>query len=337
MSRKGPCPQQQGFVLIVVLGMTIAIMALVLSFNRQSRISLHIGDAMLRRSQAWACAQGGLELVCHLLSDGDDISVAKQTHRLLLEPQEVSMAAGACRIQLVDESGKIQINQLKFPDGKLNRVRIDQLLKLLDTLNRLEPEQPRLGYGMVPALIDWIDSDDEVTVLPFISRENRGAESASYPDRQGCANRPLIDITELRRVRGVSAEAFERVAPYLTIYGDGQVNLNSAPLPVILALSEHIDLSVARLLEERRRRHPLESLDDIEGIPGITGPVYKDLQQAGMVGQGGPYYQVRVTGMVAAQRREIQAHLKKNDTSQQVDIVRYEERRTGLENSAAGS
>ncbi len=334
MNRSDSHSRSRGFVLIVVLGMTIAIMALVISFNRQSRLSLQIGDAMLRRSQAWACAQAGLELTRQLLSDTADVTTGKQTHLLLLEPQTLSIAPGTCQITLSDESGKIQVNQLKFPGGKINRPRIDQFLKLIDILNRLEPKRPRLGYGLVPALIDWIDSDDEVTVLPFITRQNRGAEAREYPDHQSCANRPLLDLTELNQVKGFTPEAIERIAPFLTLYGDGQVNLNSAPLEVIMALSEHIDVSVARLLVERRQRYPLESLSDLEAIPGITGPVLKDLRHSGIVGRSGPYYQVLSVGRVATQTRQIQAHLKKNDASQQVDIVRYEEKRPKSESSS---
>jgi general secretion pathway protein K len=318
-------------VLIVVLGMTIAIMALVLSFNRQARLALQIGNATLQRSQAWACAQGGVELTRHLLSDTADITAAKDTHQFLLEPQTVSIVSGTCQITLTDESGKLQVNQLKFPDGTLNRPRIDQLLKLIDTLNRMEPERTRLGYGLVPALIDWIDDDDDVTVLPFISRENRGAETADYDERRGCANRPLLDITELRYIKGFTPEGIERLLPFLTIYGDGQVNLNSAPLEVIMALSEHMDISVARLLVAHRQRYPLETLADLQVIPGITGPVFKDLQQSGIVGRSGPYYVVQVTGRVKAQIRRLRAHLKKNEASQHVDIIRYEELRLGTE------
>lgn len=335
MNRRASRSLSRGFVLIVVLGMTIAIMGLVLSFNRQSRLSLQIGDAMLRRSQAWACAQAGLELTRHLLSETADVTTEKQARLLLLEPQTLSLSPGTCQITVTDESGKLQVNQLKFLDGTLNRPRIDQFLKLIDILNRAEPERPRLGYGLVPALIDWIDSDDEVTVLPFISRENRGAEAGDYPDHQNCANRLLLDITELRRVKGFTPEAIERIVPFLTLYGDGQVNLNSAPLEVIMALSEHIDVSVARLVVERRRRYPLESLSDLEAIPGITGPVLKDLRHSGIVGQSGPYYQVQAVGRVAAQSRQIQAHLKKNEASQRVDIVRYEEQRQRTESSSA--
>ncbi len=78
------------------------------------------------------------------------------------------------------KTGKLNVNLLKDKDGKPNRARIDQLLRLIDLLNRQEPGLSHIGYGFVPAIIDWTDTDDEVVCLPFVKNENLGAESDYY-------------------------------------------------------------------------------------------------------------------------------------------------------------
>jgi type II secretory pathway component PulK len=44
-----------------------------------------------------------------------------------------------------------------------------------------------------------------------------------------------VDIDELRHVRGMTPELYVAAAPHLTLIGDGDINLNSAPEPVLLA------------------------------------------------------------------------------------------------------
>ena len=84
---------------------------------------------------------------------------------------------------------------------------------------------------LTEALEDWRDDDD-------VARPD-GAEAADY-DRAGSpfrpANRPLQRLDELTRIKGFSDSLAARVAPYVTVNGDGRVNLNTAAVPVLSAL-----------------------------------------------------------------------------------------------------
>jgi type II secretory pathway component PulK len=66
-----------------------------------------------------------------------------------------------------------------------------------------------------------------------------GAEAAQYaaagsPFRP--ANRPLATVDELRHIRGVSDAVAAHVAPYVTVWSDGTIDVNAAPEPVLAAL-----------------------------------------------------------------------------------------------------
>ena len=50
--------------------------------------------------------------------------------------------------------------------------------------------------------------------------------------------RPLYRVGELALIPGVDDELATAVAPYVTVWGDGTVNLNSAPEPVLAAVQE---------------------------------------------------------------------------------------------------
>ncbi len=81
------------------------------------------------------------------------------------------------------------------------------------------------------AILDWRDEDE----LPRIN----GAEREEYLDEEALVlppNRDFLDVDELRHVMGITPEIYIRAAPHLTLFGDGQININSAPEVVLLAI-----------------------------------------------------------------------------------------------------
>jgi general secretion pathway protein K len=81
------------------------------------------------------------------------------------------------------------------------------------------------------AILDWRDEDE-------IPRLN-GAEREEYLEEEALVlppNRDFVDVDELRHVRGITPEIYVRAAPHLTLMGSGDVNINSAPEVVLLAI-----------------------------------------------------------------------------------------------------
>jgi len=84
---------------------------------------------------------------------------------------------------------------------------------------------------LAQAILDWRDEDE-------IPRLN-GGEREEYLDEGALVlppNRDFVEIDELRHVRGMTPELYVRAAPHLTLIGDGDININSAPEPVLLAV-----------------------------------------------------------------------------------------------------
>ncbi len=80
---------------------------------------------------------------------------------------------------------------------------------------------------------DWKDEDDEP--LPA------GAEAAEYaragsPYRPG--NRQLMRLDELARIHGFGDSIAGLLAPHVTVWSDGRVNVNTAEAPVLAAVPE---------------------------------------------------------------------------------------------------
>lgn len=109
---------------------------------------------------------------------------------------------------------------------------------------------PAHAERVAAAVLDWRDDDDEP--------RPDGGEAFAYrarglPSRP--ANRPFESVDELRRVLGVTRALHRRLAPYLTVSGDGRINVNAAPAEVLATLPG-LDLASARLVVQARGERP---------------------------------------------------------------------------------
>jgi general secretion pathway protein K len=181
---------------------------------------------------------------------------------------------------------------------------------------------------LVPSIIDWIDSDDEVTYLPFIKYENSGVESEYYGSLEQPyqpKNKPLDAVEELLMIKGVTPQTFQRIRDYVTVKGDGLVNINCASKLVIESLSEKIDPALAQIIIERRGTKPFENVAELKDIPGMTEGIYQTIRKSVTIEPSEHYYYVTSQGNIENQQRKIVAILKKNTTTKNVEVTTYNE------------
>jgi general secretion pathway protein K len=138
------------------------------------------------------------------------------------------------------------------------------LERYLNFLNDATEETPEDSQppAIINSLKDWLDSgdDDAITGLS-------GAESPYYQELSppySSRNDPMADIHDLLQVKGITPEIFygssekPGLAEALTVYGmkpgagtgftfPGKININTAELPVLVALmpSENPELAAA--------------------------------------------------------------------------------------------
>ncbi len=311
--------RQKGFVLVLVLGMVLLLSALLFSFNHTALTRLDAAGSFQGRAQALSCAQAGLSIAIAAIRDVNDLSSNRDLVKLRTGQATFSIDEGSCSIRITGESGRLNVNQLKDKEGRPNRTRIDQFLRLIDLVNRQNPDAPRIRYGLVPALIDYTDRDKEVTRLPFVSRDNLGAEN----DR--CKNRPMDVIEELQSVKGVTSEAFAHLRDLLTTTGDGCINVNTASKPILECLSEQMDPVLSRMIVQRRELKPFTSVAELRNVPGMTDNIYQAIKNTVTASPEEQHYRVYVRGKVGEQICKIEALLQRNTRTGNVDIILYRE------------
>jgi general secretion pathway protein K len=104
----------------------------------------------------------------------------------------------------------------------------------------------RQAERAVAAIEDWKDGDD-------MTRPN-GAEVDAYVSAGSPfvpTNRPIRRLEELSRIAGIGDSLAAAVVPYLTVYGDGRININTAAEPVLASLPG-MTPAAARALVSRR-------------------------------------------------------------------------------------
>jgi general secretion pathway protein K len=81
----------------------------------------------------------------------------------------------------------------------------------------------------------------------------------------------MKSIYELYYVKGIDKKVFDKLADYLTVYGDGKINVNSASKDVLMALSNDMtETAVDSIIESR----PITKIEKLKELPGIDQELY---------------------------------------------------------------
>jgi general secretion pathway protein K len=211
-----------GFALVAALWLVVALTAAGLDIGLHSRAQRLAIANTLESTRARAAAEAGIEHVR-----------ARLSHALRQNDARLQLDAWAVLDDLLTDTTALREARyhiaIRDPSARVHLDRADeeQLRRLLRVLRVDFGEADRIAQ----AVTDWRDADD--------LRRPRGAERDDYL-RDGSPllprNAPFGSVEELSFVRGMTPELFARVAPHLTQHGNGLVNLNRAPEPVLLSL-----------------------------------------------------------------------------------------------------
>ncbi len=327
MTRAHASTRNRGFVLIVVLSGVLLLSALLFNFSRSTRMDLDGAESLRASEQALNCARAGLNVAVAVIRDTNDIYADTRLTGLRTAGQALSLADGTCTVHISEESGRLNLNTLKDTKGQLNRAAIDQFLRLIDLANRDDRQHP-ISYEIVPAVIDWIDRDDEPTLLPFVKTNGVGVEDsyhASLDIPYHCKNRPMDTVDELQWVKGGSREILERLRDSLTVTGDSRININAAPKRVIESLCEQMDPTLAEMIVQQRQVRPFQNVAELKNVPGMPDNVYRTLQNLVTVSTTDRFYRVYSQANLGEYRGRIEAVLRRNTQAGNVDIILYRE------------
>lgn len=236
----------RGFALVAVLWVLVAVGSISVVFQAAARAERRsVAHARSVSRTQWAARAGLARAVSQLenLLPNRGLAPVGDT---LVPPLQFRMEDIAVRVVTLDVRARLHLNEAD--EQQLRRFFVGIGMRGARAEN------------IVQAMLDWRDPDG--------IRRPRGAERAQYAALQPPSapkNGPFTRVAELHQVYGMLPIVIGRAAPYLTVLGDGLVNVNSASRPVLQSLPG-IDAEAALVIIERRRRKPFRNRFDVVGI-----------------------------------------------------------------------
>lgn len=155
-------------------------------------------------------------------------------------------------VKIEDENSKFNVNSIIYSIGQTNDAALSSLKKLLEYLN--------INPDVALSIADWIDPDSE----PRLSKSEDHAK-----------NSPLWSVDELKLIPGIDNKIYEAISPYLTVYGSGKININTAKLAVIVSLNNDMTEALAKKIIAYRQSTPFDDPSYVQRVSGMEaiGPL----------------------------------------------------------------
>ena len=247
-------------VITAILIVAVAASAAAMMLSQQSAM---IDQALMvsSRAQADLYAQAGVDWARGVLAEDArrtrDVDTLAEgwAQPIAALPVDRALVAGS----IGDEQGRFNLNNV-MNGNQPSAADIRMLREILGHVG-LAPE-------LAEAIVDWIDADADLS-------GSGGAEDAYYLGLQRpyrAANRPMVQLEELYRVRGFDAAAVAKLRPWVSALPTRTAtNVNTAGDVVIAALLG-VGRDRAAVLVAERRAKAFQQKADFAARIALLGP-----------------------------------------------------------------
>ena len=298
----------RGFILVSVLLSVTLLLTSATAFAWFAKNEMKRAETERLILQARSAAEIGCSVVARLIAK-DKNGYDGLTERLYMPGGTTKFELGDYKItaSVAPLDDKIPVAGLFLPDGVTLRSEYEEGWgRVWDYLGRQE-----LGT----LVLDFMDSDEK--------------QKLGGSERTGSINRPVSDLTELKRLPEISdgllygtKDIPGGLSRYLTVYGKEKININVANPEVIAILDKRIDVQQARTLAASRLVKPIRSLADLRKVPGFPDAAVTRLSN--VIGFESSYFRVNMSVEApGGQRRNYRIILQRSGSS--CKIARWEE------------
>ena len=283
--RPAAAERKGGAALIVAMWTVLILSMMIGGLAYEMHIEAGITSYARKRLKAQVAARGGVEYAKFLLAKSYDSNafeeadeekealriMAKNLERGIgITGMEVTMGLSTAVVDILPEAGRRNVNTLEDEDWE----------ELLDQSGVPEEIWPDL----IDCFMDWTDPGDE-------HRLNGAEENDSFYKEQGYSpkNATLDTVDELLLIKGFSpeivyggpptdpkAEPLRGIAPLLTTFGDGKVNVNTASREVLLTLTAGDGQMMDEWVVEDLLKYRLGD----DGLPNTKDDGFNSVQEA---------------------------------------------------------
>jgi general secretion pathway protein K len=246
----GRFSNNKGMALVLTLLVVAILTALVVEFAYGVYVStsaLHNWQTSQKLSVA---ARSAVRLGSRLISENNSLHPSYTYPGLFEISQKIPFEDldGTISIRIEDENAKFNINLL---GGGLNPSSPDKdpyksFVRLLNAIDLKADIADRISY--------WINSHTDH--IP------RGGKTATK-------NAAIDSVDELLLIPGIDKDSYERLRPYVTIYSNKLIDINSADIPALMSVSQSVKKEVAERIVRYRENTPFEKEADVSNVAGV--------------------------------------------------------------------
>ena len=216
--------------------------------------------------------------------------------------KEAELGNGVYSIGMVDENRKVNINTASQ----------DILEKLFRIASGVDIDDAHI---IASSIVDWRDTDSNAL--------EGGAEDSFYKQLEisyECKDGNFQVLEELLLVRRMTNDIFLKVKDFITVYGDGKVNINTAPHLALRALGMN-EVLVDKIIFYRRGNDGIEGTQDdnvLKSSANIANDLKKgvglseeelnkivELTSAGILAVSSKNFTINVEGKISRRKEKI--------------------------------
>ncbi|MFQ3574224.1 MAG: type II secretion system protein GspK [Thermodesulfovibrionales bacterium] len=244
----------RGSVLIAVLMMVAIVVTLLTEFTYGVYVSSHSITYINESQRLTPIARSGLVLSTRLLTEVGDLYNLSPAGYITMPVEKVTdQFDGSLVVTAYDENGRFNLNSLVYQNGQYNPANYEGFKRLLVYLG--------LQQRIADCIVDYLDRD----------REERYDNA-----EEGSKNQYLDTIDEIYQIACLKGSDIDTMINYVTVYGydrrdSSVININSAPIPVIMTIDERITRDLAERIVNYRNLEPFKNSTDILKVSGFEG------------------------------------------------------------------
>lgn len=313
-----PLHQENGMALLLVLVVIALLTSLLSEFAFSTLVDLRLTETFRDRTGAYYLARGGVEAGRIILQLDDN----EYDHPEELWGQGVPnypAGEGTVSIEIEDLSGRFNLNHIA--DNKGNPLSgYHRFVALCEEVLGLATAEAEV---LATSLLDWQNQDPQFS----------SADDSYYQQQQPPYSRKagaLDAVEELNLVRGFDIETVEQLTPFLRVFGDHKLNINTASAELLLAWQSSaaagnvqiiLDQEDIESIIEYRDQQPFEKLADLQRIAGSEASWLSAWQDAVVKGT---VYRVRGEGQLNQGIRAAEAIVEKQGSRTRLFSLRVE-------------
>lgn len=257
--------KNQGMVLILALWI-LSILAVFAGLSgMRVRQKIAMVSRLEKRDEVHYIAQTGVQLARALLTNRlrDSSGLNVEAMAFVFQQPEVFQ-------KVASDNGSVQVSYLNYDSGITSPVRMfgvqdeerklnlntasdKELARLLSVAAGLDEDS---AEDIAHAIVDWRSEQDQ-QISGFYGDEYYSRLNFPYDPKKA----PFEVLEEVLLVKGMNPMVFERVRDFLTVYGDGQININTASEPVLQALGLSANMA-GMIISARHGADHLPCTDD---------------------------------------------------------------------------